>query len=145
MAELLSYQKDWGCIINSDIVITANLGEAMAAAKRKNARAVSSWRYEFDPTGVSRQARVVDLGIDFFAAVPDVWRQVARVCPAHIRLGCEKWDSWMLGALNTIAKKQFMAITKFQCVFHPKHSGRKYGQDVGVVKDLGKPDWPVEI
>lgn len=79
---------------------------------------------------------MVDSGIDIFAASPEVWTAITNVIPENIRLGCQKWDWWMLGAFAEFGGKYFHAITNHRCVFHPKHGNRKYGGDVGDVKLL---------
>lgn len=146
MAEILSYQSDWGCIINSDIVIAQyGFNKAMEVLKRKGAKASSSWRWTFDPARGLWPNKVVDPGMDYFACTPEIWRHIARIAPDNIRIGCQRWDSWMLGALNVICPKQFFAVTNYRFLFHPKHEGRKYGGDIGPLKEIGQAAWPLEI
>lgn len=144
--ELAAYQKNWCAIVNSDIIVSPNINRAMLAAKAKHAMAVTSWRHEFDPSvGINAHARVVDCGIDFFAASPEAWRIVWQYVPENIRIGCQQWDSWMLGALGELLGSRFMAITNHKCIFHPKHGNRKYGDIVGDVKMMRHSVWPHEI
>lgn len=146
MAEILSYQTDWGCIINSDIVITPDgFSRAMDSLRRRKAKAASSWRWEYDSKKGLWPNKVVDPGMDWFACTPDVWRHIARIAPDNIRLGCQRWDSWMLGALNVICPRQFYAVTNYRFLFHPKHGDRKYGGDIGHLQEIGTPAWPLEI
>lgn len=144
--EVAAYQKDWCAIVNADIITGDNLKKAMHAAKAKKAMALTSWRYEFDPAvGINAHARIVDCGIDFFAASPEAWQIVWQHVPENIRIGCQQWDSWMLGALGELLGNRFMGINNFRCIFHPKHGNRKYGGDVGPVKMMRHSVWPHEI
>lgn len=144
-AEWAAYQTDWCCIVNSDILIGHNWQTALDAIRKKRAKCFTSWRYEFVPQYGTAAARVVDPGIDIFAADPDIWKLVLKHIPENLRIGCQQWDSWMLGAFGELAGKHFVAITKHRCIFHPKHGNRKYGGDIGKVNMMRHSVWPHEL
>lgn len=144
-AELAAYQSDWCAITNGDIIIGENWPRALNSMRVKKTRCFTSWRYEFNPAIGLNPARVVDAGIDIFGAHPEVWRKIVQVIPENIRLGCQKWDWWMLGAFAEFGDKWFHGITNYRCVFHPKHGNRQYGGDVGDVALLNHGRWPDEI
>ena len=143
--EWAAWQSDWCCVINADIVIAGNWVHALRAVQVKRALCFTSWRYEFTPQSGFNGARVVDCGIDIFAASPEMWKMVFQHIPENIRIGCQQWDSWMLGAFGEIAANRFVAVTNHKCVFHPKHGNRQYGGDVGKVEMMRHSVWPAEI
>ena len=145
MAEFASYQKDWSCIINADICVGHTIHNAMRSLKTVRAKAACSWRFEFDPAVGLWPNSIVDPGMDWFAATPDVWAIIAQIAPDTIRIGFQRWDSWMLCALNTICPKQFYAVTRHRFIFHPKHGDRKYGGGVDRLDEMNGATWPMDI
>lgn len=143
--EWAAYQSDWCCIINSDILIGHNWQQALNKIRIKKSKCFTSWRYEFNSALGLANARVVDCGIDIFAACPDVWKAVLAHIPENLRIGCQQWDSWMLGAFGELAGKSFVGISNHRCIFHPKHGNRKYGGDIGKVEMMRHSVWPHEI
>lgn len=139
MALTASMTGDWACIVNSDIVISPMLMPVWDKAVRKGAKAITSyrWEYEEDDTNLMN-ARVVDNGFDFFATSPDWWGRISMEVPASYRIGHNAWDSWMLGFLNTHLGRNFVDITSQRVVFHPKHGNRQ--QPWKVVPETTKYD-----
>lgn len=129
LAEFLASQSDWGCIINADIVVAKSFRLIEKRLKIKQGSAAASWRYEFDPARGLDSARRVenDNGLDFFAAVPEVWRKVYENVDPDLRLGAQFWDTWTLSFFNLVAAHGFYDLTPHKLIFHPKHEGRKYG------------------
>lgn len=114
------------CLLNADIVVARNLKELVNKAWAKQAVAMTSQRLEFDPkTEDYFRAMVVDLGCDFFCALPQVWKQVYKAIPTCYRVGNQQWDSWMLGFLALTFPRRFFDITTLGPIFHPKHGDRK--------------------
>lgn len=126
MAMVCAAQAVPACLLNADIVVARNLKELVNQAWAKQAVAMTSQRLEFDPkTEDYFRARVVDLGADFFCALPAVWKQVYKAIPPQFRIGHQRWDQWMLNYLWFTFKRRFVDITTLGPIFHPKHDGRK--------------------
>jgi hypothetical protein len=114
------------CILNADIVVAPNLKELLNRGWQKGVMAMTSQRLEFDPkTEDYFQARVVDLGADFFCAMPDVWKLAYKEIPKQFRIGHNRWDQWMLNFLWYHLQRRFCDITTLGPIFHPKHGNRK--------------------
>lgn len=147
LAEILASQDDWGCIINADIVVGSNFRRVEHILRRKNASASCSRRYEFGPEVGIQGAALLDndFGLDFFAAIPKVWKKVAELCPAELRHGCQRWDGWLLAFLNAVAAQGFYSITRQKTIFHPAHGDRKYGYDIPNVPVVGNIYFPPEL
>ncbi len=112
----------WSALINSDIVV----GEYLTVVEEKlheiGAASCMSRRYEFDPENENLKNKVVDLGLDFFAATQGTWRKAVTEIPEVFRIGQQQWDTWMLGFL--VSQKRCWDITNACCIFHPKHEDR---------------------
>ncbi len=130
LAEVCVHHSGWSAIINADIVIGPNFPLAYSKLKSKKGCAAASWRYEFDPAFGITDARVVDNGLDFFAATQEIWQLVYLKCPEELRLGSQCWDTWMLSFFATFAMHGFFDITPSRVVHHPKHGSRCYGPPV---------------
>jgi hypothetical protein len=128
LAEFCSTQSDWCALLNADIVVGDRFRLVERKLKRsRNASAAVSWRYEFDPQLGMESARVVDNGLDFFAATPAVWRQASLLLHPRVRLGAQSWDTQALSFFSTYAIAGFYDLTPARVIFHPKHGGRSYG------------------
>lgn len=126
MALTASMTGDWACIINSDIVVSPMLIPVWDQAVRRGAKAVTSYRWEYDEDDLNLlNARVVDNGFDFFATTPDLWGRISLEVPASYRIGHNVWDSWTLGFLNTVLGRKFFDITSQRVIFHPRHGNRE--------------------
>lgn len=124
------------CIINADIVVTPALLDGVQTALKLGAASMTSERYEFDPvTGDFSRARVVDLGIDFFCATPEVWKDTAMRVPSEFRIGHNRWDSWLSSYWNMSLGHRFVSLRKFRAVFHPKHGDRKQPYEIKFTHD----------
>lgn len=147
IAAMCAAQPDWSCIINADIVLGSNFRRAEHILKRKSASACMSRRYEFEPAEGIDKAAVPpnDFGLDFFAAIPSVWKKVEQICPSELRHGCPRWDAWLLSFFNAVACNGFYSITNHRCIFHPRHEGRQYGHDIPVVNPVGPIYFPPEL
>lgn len=136
------------CIINADIVVTQALKSGIASAISLGAEAMTSQRYEFDPVkGDLTAGRIVDLGIDFFAATPHVWSNAAIRVPNELRIGHNKWDSWLSSYFNMSLKDRFVSLSKFRCIFHPKHGDRHQPHEIKFTHDYWseRPGFPRAI
>ncbi len=146
LVEFAHQQQDWCAIINSDIIVTEHFLSVEAKLKARKAVCCASWRHEFDPAvGLEPRDRV-DNGLDFFAANPWMWARVYQDVPEAIRIGCNRWDSWMLSYFNARGHAgsghTFYDITPSRCICHPKHPDhlRRYGPDPGMPHFFA---WPV--
>jgi hypothetical protein len=135
MALVASWQEDPVCILNADIVVSEHL-KAIVQRSMSIASALTSRRFEFDPQAPDlSSAKVVDVGIDFFCAVPAVWRQAHAEIPAAFRIGHQQWDTWTLGFLTSFCHGKFFDITPSRAVFHPRHGDRKMPHKVSVPEE----------
>lgn len=150
MAQVASAQPGWSAIVNADIVIGPSLKAAEHSLRLHGAKAAMSRRYEFNPAVGMGEAKVVDLGLDFFAAVPGTWRQAAEVIPPAFRIGHQQWDTWMLGFINAACGRFCFDLTSYRCVFHPKHEGRRFVHPVAELinqhdKYFSHASWPKKL
>lgn len=113
----------WSALINADIVVGRNLPEIEQRLDKKGAMCAVSWRWEFDLEPA--MSKVVDRGMDFFAARQEVWEEVAKIYPEEYRIGHSSWDAMMLGAFNIVAQPQLYDLTHHRLIFHPKHEDRR--------------------
>jgi hypothetical protein len=140
LVQFCAEQSDWCAILNADIVLTDRLRPIEQKLKARKASCASSWRHEFDPArGIEPRSRV-DNGLDFFAASPEFWAQVYHDVPETLRLGAQRWDSWMLAYFGQKGVAGFYDLTPSRCVCHPKHDGRAYGP---AGPDVHFHGWPV--
>jgi len=113
-------------IINADIVTASHLRGVLFKAFDSGATAVTSQRYEFDPDVPHyNDAKVVDLGADFFCALPEIWFKAWKEVPPWLRLGNCLWDNWLIGFLSLTCRRGFVNITGARAIFHPRHTERK--------------------
>lgn len=130
MCEILASFNDWGCLVNSDIVVSPEFTRVEQQLRAKNAHCAVSHRWEFEVTNPVKPKKVVDNGLDIFCAVPEVWAHAAREIPADFRIGHQRWDTWMIGFMNSNYAASFYDFTKSKVIFHPRHEGRKFGHAI---------------
>lgn len=136
LALAASLSDSMTCLINADIVVASYLIPVLQDVERKGGQCATSHRYEFDPRNPDYdKAKVVDNGIDFFCAYPDLWKIIVREVPTEYRLGHCRWDSWMMGFFNTMRPRAFYDITSRRCFFHPKHESRKRVYEIPNLND----------
>lgn len=114
-------------VINSDIVVAEPLLQAERKLQELTIPCATSYRYEFDPTDpdLSKAVRYkIDRGMDIFVALPNVWKMVADRIPEDLRIGHNRWDSWVCGFFCHNFGFGFRQFTDYRCIFHPKHDGR---------------------
>lgn len=123
--------KDLACIVNADIVLARGIRDLQVdrtrfgGMKTWHGLAYYSRRYEYDPRLFDLHgAKLVDQGVDFFAAYPDVWKRCLKTIPEDFRIGCSGWDNWMIEFMRTNYGSNFKEITNQRLVFHPKHQER---------------------
>lgn len=144
LASFCAEQRGWSVIVNSDIVLR-NIPRIELELHRKGALCAISRRFEFEGEELDK-AKVVDLGLDFFACNPGVWNKVAQAVPHEFRLGQILWDTFLLGFLTVHYSQKIYEITDCKAVYHPKHADRR--QTLTVDKSLGASylaavRWPV--
>jgi hypothetical protein len=127
MALAASMSYEYACIINSDIVVTDAIYDAIARARNKGATAFMSRRFEFDPSQrfQPKDCQMVDGGLDFFGAVPWLWKRFYKAVPEALRIGHARWDNWANAFFSHSAKGSFYDLTNFKGIFHPRHESRK--------------------
>lgn len=141
LMEVAASQPGWTALINADIWISPYLPVVEAKLNAKKATCAASWRWTFDPAVGIRDAKVVDFGGDFFAAKQEVWEQAYRMVDERLRIGAVFWDTALLSFFHTFHTASFWNITNSRVVFHPLHTGRKYGPGVdhNTVQTYGYP------
>lgn len=122
LCQIAAVQDEWACIINADIQVAPKFIEIEALALKHDAKALVSYRWQLE----NGEHKVIDMGLDFFAATPRLWLRAALVIPAEFRLGHQLWDTWMMDFLNRAAGKRCYDITRAKCIFHPRHEGRRF-------------------
>lgn len=125
LMEVAACQKGWSALINADIVVGIGLPRVEQELYRRRAQAAVSRRWQFELDDDSTVPKVVDLGLDFFAASPGIWQEAVRCVPDIFRIGHCRWDSWMLGFLNATCLGACFDITPSMVIFHPRHGDRK--------------------
>lgn len=122
IVDLCAGIQGWSVIVNADIVVGPRLPEIIRKVEQSKGSCAVSWRWEFgNDTGI---ARVVDRGMDFFAAHQSVWTEVGKIYPSEYRIGHSSWDAIMLGALNIVDERGLFDLTHHRLVFHPQHEDR---------------------
>ena len=144
MAAFCAGLNDWSCIVNADIVIPSNFRRVEEQLRGQPAGCAVSRRYTLPPDGDTASARLTDLGLDFFAATPVVWKAVAEEIPAGFRLGRIVWDNWLVNFFMAKFGNHCYDLTPSRVVFHPLHENRE-DQTWDFPKDdpyLLKNNWP---
>lgn len=150
MAEIMANQREPCCIINADIIMGDRWNQVYAQLTQRKMLAAVSNRYEFFPDLGLHPAHVVDCGVDFFAATPQIWSIVAGMADERLRLGVGWFDTWLMGCFSSFAMRGFWDITPSKVIFHPKHGDRKYGPgfnhlDIPMVGSAGMPSATIRI
>jgi len=125
-----SQQDGWSCLINADIQVHPKLKVAMQVAESKGALCAMSSRWELPNNGDMCRAQVVDNGLDFFAATPDVWAGVAKQIPEAYRISHPVWDTWVLGYFMKNHGIRCADLTGSRVIYHPKHEDRRHPKPV---------------
>lgn len=133
MATFASQQKmEFVCILNADIVLGPEILTVEAKMVDMALPAATSYRYEFDPADYPDLSKAErhkeDRGMDIFIASPPIWGLVAKRIPSYLRIGNNRWDSWVCGFFCANLGFGFRQFTEQRCVFHPKHGDRKVSE-----------------
>lgn len=124
MLDVAAATPGWSIILNADIVIRGDIHRILSFAESLRAVCAISRRYEFTDLNF-KDAKVVDLGLDFFMARQETWGKILDEYPERYRFGHSSWDALMLGAFNCIGKEMCFDLTKHRFVFHPRHGERR--------------------
>lgn len=138
LSECASQFGGWSSIINSDIIVTPKLKEVERKLNDLNCECAISKRW------CTRQGSIVDNGLDFFCAVPEVWRKLAIRIPEEFTLGRIAWDQWTLSWLVSNYGRKCADVSPARICWHPPHSGRE-DQNWDIPKDdkyLKQFFWP---
>lgn len=125
LVELAAAQNDWSCLINADIVVAPHMTDIEHNLKRQRVLAAYSQRWEFDADDEKVKPKVVDNGLDFFAANPAIWKEAFRWVPTEFRIGHIRWDTWMFEFFCHRCGSGCRDLTKAQVIFHPRHGDRR--------------------
>jgi hypothetical protein len=144
LSECCSWQEDWCAIINADIFIGPNFCEVESELKARNAKCAISLRQEFVPGYPPSSGHRVDLGLDFFAATPKMWRFIAQEMPSQFRIGHQFWDTWMLAFMSRYGGRDCYDATPQRFVFHPRHGDRRFTYKIDTKGDqyTNRLTWP---
>lgn len=119
LVALATKQTEWSCLINADIVVSTNIIYVERELNRLKAQSAISRRWQLP------ENRVVDMGLDWFAATPELWQAIYPHVPKNFRIGHILWDTWMLSAFTGIGDpRRSYDITACRTIFHPKHEDR---------------------
>jgi hypothetical protein len=146
MAAFCPGLNSWSAIVNADIIIPQNFRRVEDAMNDPD-RAVGcvvSRRYTLPKDGDTSGARLADLGLDFFAATPTVWKAVAEKMPPEFLMGRIVWDNWIVNFFMAEFGNFCYDITPARVIFHPMHEDRT-DQNWDFPKNdeiLAKHNWP---
>lgn len=119
LVALAAHQSEWTCLINADIVVSTNIIYVERELNRLKAQSAISRRWQLP------ENRVLDMGLDWFAATPELWQAIYPHVPKSFRIGHILWDTWMLSAFTGIGDpRRSYDITACRTIFHPKHEDR---------------------
>ena len=150
MATFCGKLTDWSAIVNADIVIPSNFRRVEDAMRGRPCACAISKRYTLPSDGDPAGAQMVagDLGLDFFAATPEVWKKAGEAIPKEFTLGRIVWDNWILKFFMSEYGNYCHDLTPSRVIFHPQHEGR-VDQNWEFPKDdpyLKKRDnWPFHV
>jgi hypothetical protein len=129
LATWCGQRSDWAAIVNADIILAPTWPAVEAALRSSGAKAAISRRWTLPPDNDPEidedpfeDAALIDQGLDFFAARPEVWREAARFVPKQFKLGHILWDTWMLSFF--VHNFKTADLTDARVVFHPQHEHR---------------------
>lgn len=151
MAKFASQLDGWSCIINADIQVGLRFNQVESALKKKDALCAVSRRYEIADEQKKKvdkfsKAAIRDGSLDFFAAIPDVWKHVADKINDQLTIGKSVWDTWLLNFFVGEFKLDCYDISPSKCVFHVKHQSNRE-KFFNYPKDdpfLQKSRWPLQ-
>lgn len=123
MAQRCADIPGWSCIVNADIVVAEHLLTIEQQLKDRDALCAMSQRYEV-VDGDFYNARIVDLGLDFFAATQAAWGSVVMEMPEVFVIGKGLWDYWLNNYLCEVFSHAYYDLTPSRVIFHPKHGSR---------------------
>lgn len=113
----------WSCVINADIVVGEHFPIVANKLMEHEALCAMSQRYEFVGDDYEH-ARIVDLGLDFFAATQAVWGSVAMEIPETFVIGKVLWDYWLNNYFCEVFGHAYYDLTLSRVIFHPRHGHR---------------------
>ena len=146
MAEFCAQQSEWCCIVNADILVMPQFKAVERRLIEKEALCATSRRYQFDPEkGIGHSCTVVDMGMDIFCAVPELWKDIAKEIPAQFRIGHCLWDTWTLGFFEVKGRGNHYDFTPSKCIYHPIHGHREPTHHIdSKIRDkyLANANWP---
>lgn len=119
MAELASRFQGWVAILNSDIITNSKLREVERKLNDLHCECAISKRW------CTKQGTIIDNGLDFFCAVPEVWKRLASRIPEEFTLGRIAWDQYVLGFFCKNYGRKCADLSPAKICWHPPHGGRE--------------------
>lgn len=117
LAQCAQSLDGWSAIINADIVV-AKIPEVEWKLNRHQCVCAMSHRYDL------KSGMMLDNGLDFFAAKPQVWSALAKKVPSEMCLGRCLWDTWTMTWMAHEYGSGFADVTGMRFIFHPAHGDR---------------------
>lgn len=139
LCEFAAGLPGWACIINADIVVSPMMREAIAALERSSVRCALSRRYDL------WTQKLIDMGLDWFAAKPEIWKMAAQAVGSNYRIGHPIWDTWMISFFTHMPGVRCADLTPAKLIFHPAHDGRDRPHTIQPPKNdplLNDVRWP---
>lgn len=120
LAEHASQQRGYVALINADIEVDERLAQAQVWFTKFNVRCALSRRL-VSPIDVAP----VDWGLDFFCALPEIWRAVACQVPQVFTLGRVRFDTWLCTFFSRCYPKECYDLTPSRLIYHAPHQERE--------------------
>ena len=124
LMEYAAQQPGWSCLINADICVPMSMRAIERRLDQQHALCAASWRFNFTPP-YRGNATMTDLGLDFFAAKPEVWKAASERIPGFFRIGHNLWDTWLLAFFRRHYLPHFWDLSPCRVILHPVHGGRR--------------------
>jgi hypothetical protein len=140
LAETLGQFEGWSCVVNADIVVSAKITQIQQRLHQSQCQCAVSKRWDM-------QSLQTDGGLDWFAALPDVWKKVAQSVPPSFCVGRSLWDTWLASFFGWEYGGAAADCTDLKFIWHPRH-----GERVDQSFDAPPPDkylkdmhWPMTV
>jgi hypothetical protein len=129
MAGFAAGLGDWSALVNADIILTRNFRRVENELMKRQAVCAVSRRFTLIRTTGPiiddySNARITDNGIDFFAATPRVWKQVADNIPLEFLFGKVMWSTWLVNYFMLNWGNFCYDLTDSKICLHPLHEDR---------------------
>lgn len=143
MCALAAGTEEWCCLLNADIIVDQSWLRVEQELKQSGCVCAVSRRWEIPPSGDTGHAQLKDLGLDFFCATPELWKEAASKIPEEFEIGRIMWDTWMLAFFMEASQGKCADLTAARVVFHPQHGHRReQNLELADKEFFNKVKWP---